>query len=811
MATLIFCLSFSEHEICQSFAQELNNQNNALFLFNEGLNQYNYRRLRIAKEKFEEILKKYPKHPITIKAKIELAKVYKDLKEFDRAVELLNSVLESKEPDTETLTARELLISLLFELQRFKAGTELLEKLWKENPSDSQVGRNLAKFYLQSGRMDEAKVVLEGILERTTRRDVFEDLLGLAVKTGQVESLLSTIEQRKARYRTVDYVDFVTDCLLAMKQDEKAANTIREYPEARFSLPLLKKLARIDLSRNEHAKALESFQRIAKIMPMDWENCKAIGHCLFLLGKKNEAMETWNRWRRTRSGTEGYQEYTAVLIEHRLYEEALAVSGEARVELGNPTYFAEERAGILEALGRPDEALEEYFVSMANGIFKIDIFDKLFKSQSPKFDFKRRLKDALQSRDNSSLEKAFLEIHFRESELQSIPHITAFRLTHPMFDDILYERIRQDIFANPSEYLHKLIIALVQNDRTSTLAFKLASILLQVPDQEPGQASETLYEVEKTVNIEPCPDISLKIKVLVELARFTYEQFSDFRKALKFLDDGVNPAFMQTFPAAYFDGLLLLMRLKAYLGDFPAADAALQKAAKLVTQNKPSNSRQISSPVEIIDEGLMTDMNYEVSDQDVGFSPTALEDGRGRLLYEEAWLEAQKSNFIEALEKLKKLTLEEPGSFWVNDGLNLALVLTMGSMGSLDHLKNYMQAERNFATGSVALAVDQMRKISELASGTPLDLDARAQLLLMSEKIEDPASLSKPLDLFIRKNPNHWTIPDLMMLQWRLMRRMHSDSGAIVDLLKDFTDRFPGDLRCRRVKSEIANIVKGKK
>ncbi|HNW34091.1 MAG TPA: hypothetical protein PKM25_04115, partial [Candidatus Ozemobacteraceae bacterium] len=94
------------------------------------------------------------------------------------------------------------------------------------------------------------------------------------------------------------------------------------------------------------------------------------------------------------------------------------------------------------------------------------------------------------------------------------------------------------------------------------------------------------------------------------------------------------------------------------------------------------------------------------------------------------------------------------------------------------------------------------------ASGTPLALDAAAKALLLSENASDAAQLQLKLDSFITRHPAHWAVPDLMMLQWRLMRRSGTPPTAEVELLKQFVDRFPGDLRCRRARLAIADLLR---
>ena len=356
------------------------NPNDAVRLYHEAMNAYSLRHLKAARDHLNELVKEWPDHPLNRRARIELARVCVDLREYDRAIELLSGVAEGPANDGDTVTALDSLVELLFTMQRFKLGVDLLEKRWQANPNDVDLGKNLAKFYLQTGRSEEAQLLLENLLERTSRRDVFADLLKLATKTGTVERLMSAIQQRSARYRAADYLEFVTDCLMSLNRNEEAVKMLRESPETRTDIGLLRKLARLELELKDPAASLQTLRQVEQLLPNDWETSKAAGHCLFLLGKPAEAVEEWRRHlsSQTVPRPDGYQLFTEVLIEHKLYPEALEAFAQARQALGNPVQFAEERAGVLEAMGRHEEALDEYLSAMANGMFKIDIFEKLY-------------------------------------------------------------------------------------------------------------------------------------------------------------------------------------------------------------------------------------------------------------------------------------------------------------------------------------------------------------------------------------------------------------------------------------------------
>ncbi|MBF0499092.1 MAG: hypothetical protein HQM09_03070, partial [Candidatus Riflebacteria bacterium] len=268
-------------------------QNQVNQLFQDALSELSQRRLKSAREKLEKLIKEYPKHEIVTHATVDLAKILIDERSFDRAIELLIPIADRPIIDADVHNARIMLLKTLGDLQRFKQGIDLLEKWWKADSSNVDTGRNLAAFYLQSGRADEGRLLLEGLLERTADPEVFNDLLKLAVKSGGIDSLFNTIEGRKARYKSVDFLEFTVNCLIAMRQDASASQRLREAPETQDSISLLRKLARLDLDSNHPELALDSYKRVEQLGVRDWENIKAIGHCLFMLKRIPEAIRTW--------------------------------------------------------------------------------------------------------------------------------------------------------------------------------------------------------------------------------------------------------------------------------------------------------------------------------------------------------------------------------------------------------------------------------------------------------------------------------------------------------------------------------------
>lgn len=785
------------------------NMNDAVQLYHQAMNEYSLRHLTAARDHLNELVKDWPQHPLNRRARIELARVCTDLRDYDRAIELLSGVADGPANDGDTATALDMLVDLLFSLQRFKLGVDLLEARWQANPNDVDLGKNLAKFYLQTGRSEEAQLLLEGLLERTSRRDVFSELLKLATKTGTVERLMSTIQQRSARYRSADYLEFVSDCLMTLGRNGEAAKLLRESPETSTDIGLLRKLARLDLELNDPASSLQSLRQLDQLLPNDWETAKAAGHCLFLMGKPKEALDEWKRNLNTQSvpRPDGYQLFTEVLIEHKMYPEALEAFAQARRALGNPAQFAEERAGVLEAMGRGDEALDEYLAAMGNGMFKMDIFDKLYNSRSPTFNLREKLKSALAASGALTLKKAMLEVLMRTEQTADIPGIAALAEADPPFEELLYERIRQGIAAAPTPFIHALCLDLIHRDPRRELALKICSLMLDQPDLSAGQVKEAFDAASAAVALEPGPDAKLRAALFVALGHTALERFSDAGAAETLFNKALQPPFPSIAPSAAFDAALWKMRLCAARNEMAAAEAALATASAFITGEAGRRGRR-GEETPIVFQGD----NNSITIQDMMLEPAEPlfdgNEGRARLIYETAWLQAQTGDYQKALDSLRKLTEEYPESLWMDDGLRLALLLTMGSAGSMDGLKIIFEADRLALTGRGAEAIPLLEGLAVTASGTPLALDAAARALVLSEAASDTVSLISRLESFAARHPAHWAVPDIMMLQWKLMKRMQTPPASEVELLKQFVDRFPGDLRCRRVRLAIADLLR---
>jgi tetratricopeptide (TPR) repeat protein len=514
-------------------------------------------------------------------------------------------------------------------------------------------------------------------------------------------------------------------------------------------------------------------------------------------------MAVWRRYLERLRSPESYQFFTETLLEHRLYEEALLAFEEARKLFGRPGSFAAERAGVLEALGRPEEAREEYLTALVYGSFKMELFDKLMTYEARGFPLKKRLRDLIATSFAPPVQQALLELLLREEEMASIEEITHMAPASSQFSAILFERLRQDLLAPVTPFRQALLLRLIETQQGTTLGMQLAHLALQLSDPDPTHAKVLFAQTRKVLQNEESADARLRLQLLVRAARFCVEEVGDGPQALALLREAIAlPGGRELAPEEMFEGFLLRMRLEAAREDFAAAKASLAEAERFLDGVSPQIPAETEPTI-----GPDGRVQFDLGRFNLPFSFDE-EEAKARLRYEQAWLLAHQGELQKSLETLKPLTESMPESLWLDDGLHLALTLTMGSAGSMDDLPAFLRAQRLHLLGSDSAAIALLEELGSRLATASLGLDARGTALLFGERTREPEPLMTDIEAFLKEMPDHWTGPDLMALTWRLLDRSGATSDRVVNHLKSFIDRFPGDLRTRQARLTIARLLK---
>ena len=769
--------------LCLSAADAQQYSPEAADLYENAMGALRMRRLNLARQQFKEITEKYPDDVHAMLAKRQIAAVLRALKEYDAAITMLLEIIADDKVESSGRMAREDLLDLLFELQRFKQGVELLEAWRKAEPDDVLLGRQLAKFYLQSGRKDEAWLLLESLVETGNAPDAFRDLLDLAVRSGEVEKLMQALESRRARYRSNAFAEFVSDCYLALGRKDKAIEVILEVQDLQNQLMLLRKLADLQVETNALDAAIGTFEMILRILPGEWATLRKMGHCRFVQGRKDEAIAVWRRpfQNAAMPAREFFTEFTTVLIEHQLYDTALKAFEEARQMLQDVTLFSEEKATVLDALGQHAAALEEYLHVLSAGIYKPEIFEKLNEAKVADFSLETRLLQ-LQSAGNSpAVMQALLEFYFRRAAPADIGKIDAIiGGSAGGFDYAFYERMKQEALLVPTDFHFDLTEKVMKSRPGSSIELMLADLLLRMASQEDAWKDRAYQAAADIARVPDVADADLKATLLLDLARFALLERHDPGAAHGFVDGLLQTSLLPAAPAQATLAAFLKARLLIYEENYAAAESLLGEMAK-----------KVATP------------DFAALEMGAGLR----QDHLSLCQLETARLAMHRGDYQKALLELKKIVEETSEGDYVNDGLEMALYITRRSIGDFDLLKRSLKAERLTFSGRYADAAAELQAaINGNASATALVSEMGADLLLLRQNASDTRALLNEIGSYTAANPGSYRNADLAEMRVQLLKKMAAPAAELREALQSFVETFPSDLRSGRYRKLLASM-----
>lgn len=770
-------------------AQNNNFNPEAAGIYENGMNALRMRRLTLADQQFRELIKKYPDAIHTALARRHLASILRDLRQYDQAIEILKEMISKDKSLDNTRYAQSEILDILYATNRFKQGVEMIEEWRHDNARDIFLNRQLARFYLQSGRKDEAWLLLEAVMEESTAPEAFKDLLDLALRSGEIEKLMQIVESRRARYRTTQYADYMSDCHLALGHKDKAVEVLKNSEDVLQHPPLLRKLSDLQIALEQYDDALSSLNRLLKLTPNEWDIIRKIGHCLFMQDKKQQAIETWRGplqfpYMQRR---EFYQEYTTVLIEHQLYDEAMNTFSEARKTLQQPTLFSEEMATVLDALGRGEEALEEYLKVLSEGFYRHEVFEKLYKAYEDGFDLEAGLKRMhKQSSYKNAVLQALLELYFRKADianLQAVSNIVSASVGN--LDEVFYERLDQEALLFPAQF-HFMITKVVMQARAgSGLALRLAMLLLEMGPNDHSWRKDAYASAKDTVAESGIADAELKAQLLIKLAEYALYEFNDCKTAQSFLDGILQTELMRAVPEASVKAAIIKARIMTF-------EESYETALELLKQN----------------ETIIQSANQDLFSGD----PISDSDFQALIHLERARVQLHKGDYQKALAELKIIVENFTESEWLNEALEMANFITRRSFGNFELLKSALKAERLTMTGQHEAAQNELSSaIAGNASATTLVREMQAEVIELQEESGDPAVLVSKIDKFAQNNPDSHKTADLWELKWRLLKRKAAPAEDIREHLQTFIDSFPSDLRSGKFKKILARRAEQEK
>lgn len=749
-------------------------------LYSEAVQSFRTRHFTLAKKQFRTLIEKYPDDGYANIARSNLGQLLVSNHEYDEAISLYKEIIDRSEnrPD-EADRARLELADILFKIHRFREGIELLEDWHKKDPGNSECARKLAAFYLSSGGTNEAWLLLEHFMEMGNK-EAFKDLLNLAVKSGEVDKLLNSLESRRAKYRQSDYVDFVSDCYLALGRKDKAIEALKETPDYKRQSNILRKLADIQISDNKTDDAVETLEVLCELFQYDSQGIKKLGHCYFVQGKKDKAIQTWRKALNSRYGRsqQAYVDYTSVLIEHQLLNEALEAFEEARRELYQESLFAEEKAAVLMALNRNAEAMEEYLKVLTLGTYNNEMFDKLYDNDGRVFDLEKRL-TALHSKDyGTAITQSLIEYYFRKANIADIDKMVALidDQSAIFFDDLFYNRLRQEALLVPDQFHFALMQRMMKERRGSILELKLAALALKMPEYNEKWLLEAYNMAKSAAESTVIADSHLKYDLCIKLAEFAFYTMKKPDEADKYLEivnsaDRLRPEMNQQIEAR-----LLRAKLQTYSEKYDEATNTLEQVSKMLENDNYRDSIE----------------RDELQEQ---------------YLLEDAMLKCHMGEFQDALYALKDIVDTHKEGSWVNDSLELANNVTRLSFGDFSVLKHKLAADRAVACNKHEKAISELdAAIKEIpASSTALIDEFEADKLLASDKKMYDEALIKKIEVFVLMHKDCYKNPDLCELKIKLMQRGNQSKDKTDEAMRNFISQFPNDLRSGKYKQSLEN------
>lgn len=771
------CFLKAEASIRPSFSRE------AQILYSDAVQSYRTRHMTLAKKQFKQLIEMYPEDGYANIARFNLAMLLDANHEYDEAIAVYKEIIDNGGNRSDDVDkARIELTNILFKIHRFREGIEILEKWHKEDSNNPECARKLAAFYLSSGGTNEAWLLLERFMEMGNK-EAFKDLLNLATKSGEIDKLLSSLESRRAKYKSFVYADFVSDCYLALGRKDKAIEALKETPNYKSQSSILRKLADIQISDNKIKDAADTLETLCELLPNDSYGYKKLGHCYFVQGNKEKALEIWRKMLKSRyaRNQQSYTDYTSTLIEHQLLNEALEGFEEARRELYQDSVFAEEKAAVLLALNRNAEAMEEYLKVLMQGTYKTEMFDKLYEADGKDFNLEKRLIELHSNDFGTAITQSLIEFYFRKANMADIDKMANLidGQSAIFFDDLFYNRLRQEALLVPEQFHFSLLQRMMKERKGSDLELKLAALALKMPQYNEKWLLEAYNSAKLAVESSKIADPYLKYDLCLRLADFAFYTMKKPADADKYLDIVLGDSKLKPNKKQCIEASLFRAKLQIYTEKFDEAAKTIEEVGKIL-ENKGNTS---------IRDNTETD---EFQQQ--------------RLL-EDALLKCHKGEFQEALYSLKDIIETHKEGSWVNDSLALANDVTRLSFGNFSVLKHKLAAERAIACDKVDKAIEELdAAIKEIpASSTALISEFEAEKLLVSDKKMYDEALMKKIEVFVLTHKDCFKNPDLCELKIKLMQRGNQSKDKIDEDMRSFMNLFPNDLRSGKYKQCLEN------
>jgi outer membrane protein assembly factor BamD (BamD/ComL family) len=769
---IIFALLFT----AMPLSAQRQYSNSAARLYNEAIGAYRQRHFTIAKTKFNELLTKYENDGYADIARIHLAQLYRDTKENEKAIELYKEILIKNNGMHEIHMARKDLINLYFDMHRYKDGIDFIEEIRKKEALNEDINLKLADFYLQSGRGDEAWLLLQSLLETNGSILAFDKLLSISIKSGEIQKLMSMLEARRLRYSENRYIDFITSCHIALKEQNQAIEILKEYKNISKDVALLQKLTQLLMAKSLYKEAAQYLEMLVTMTPNNWNNVRSLGLAYHRQELSQKAIEAWKRpFIRNAHNRESIINLTAVLIEAQFYDEAIKVIDDYRKSTFDQAAFAVEKANILYATNRKNQAMEEYLLTFIGGFFKLEAFEKLYSEKYEGFSFKNRLQSLQITNGNKAITQALLELYFRNQSASDITEITRLiKTSDGNLDDMFYNRFCQDIAITENPFYHKLLTSVIGVRPNTSLELKLALVALKMTENYQGHSKELFEMAKKVADKNLMIDLNKNALLNIQLANYALYEHNNIEVSQNHLNNILNSQLLSTYDNYVIDALFIKTDTLIFRENFKEAREILDGLKERIESN-------------IVDD--ITKFDYEAE-----------------LILKEAYLSAHQGDYQGALTKLADIIDNYTDSKHINDALTHALYITQRSIGGdLEILNKSYKAEKLIYLGEPFKAIEELKSIITTGSQSPrLMAEIEADIILLKAKQTPIDELLDEINTYLTAHPEHHKATDILEIKISALLENKDKYKEAQETIKVFIETFPSDLRVAKYKNLIS-------
>ena len=271
------------------------------------------------------------------------------------ALTVLNELITSHKRSSYAARARHLILQILEENRDWEAEIKQLRSyLSSEKGKQAATWRRLLAYtLLRVGRPEEAIKELAMASSPADLRTLLDVLKESGQWQGFIEREGRQTQDKNRRRRLAD--------LLFFNGDHAAARTHYEalVKEGMSDDVLLGRLLDTLEALSMKKEALEVLLKLVKSHPFDVGYHQRLGDVFFALGKLDEAIASWRKIVELNNrDPHAYTSLAAVLSDHRLLPQALAILHEGQSVLGRSNLFIEEMVKILGDLGRFEDGAE---------------------------------------------------------------------------------------------------------------------------------------------------------------------------------------------------------------------------------------------------------------------------------------------------------------------------------------------------------------------------------------------------------------------------------------------------------------------